>query len=124
MEGNMRTIQTRPTVLEIPFVNDKDEEVLRLYFDRSDENVNHFYSLIPDMEKRIKELDENPDIEFDTKEFMRNIADSFLGEGSFDKIYEINNSTFTAAKYVYQIAIGIKEEFEEEDKRAVFNKYK
>lgn len=120
----MKPIEIRPTVLNIPFVDNDGNEILRLRFDRSDDNVNNFYSIIPEMEEKIREIEENPGKDFDEREFIRRLADSFLGDGAFDKIYEINKSTFTTAKYIYQIAIGIKEEMEDEDKKAVLNKYK
>ena len=120
----MNAIKIRPTVMDIPFIDDEGKEVLRLHFDRSDENVNRFYGIIPEMESKIKEIEAEPEKEFDEKAFLREIADSFLGDGAFDKIYEINRSTFITAKYIYQIALGLKKEMEDEDIRAVFDKYK
>jgi hypothetical protein len=120
----MKPIKARPTIIDIPFVDENDNELFTLHFDRSDKNVNSFYDKMSGMEKTIKVLEENPEAEVDEKEFIKKIADSFLGEGAFEKIYSINNSTFSTAKYLFQIAVGIKEEFEEEDKKAVFDKYK
>ena len=120
----MRPIKVRPTIINIPFVDEQGNELLVLHFDRSDENVNNFKNIIPKLEEKIKEIDENPETDIDEKEFMTELTDSFLGTGAFEQICSINNSVFTASKYVFQIAIGIKEEIEEEDKRAVFDKYK
>lgn len=120
----MKPIKARPTIIDIPFVDEHENELFVLHFDRSDENVKKFYNIIPKLEEKIKEIDENPETDIDEKEFMTELTDSFLGAGAFEQIYSINNSVFTASKYVFQIAIGIKEEFEEEDKRAVFDKYK
>jgi len=120
----MKPIKARPTIIDIPFVDDNNNALFTLHFDRSDENVNEFYDKMSVMEEKIKKLEENPEIEFDEKGFVKDIADSFLGNGAFEKIYSINNSTFSTAKYLFQIAVGIKEEFEEEDKKAVFDKYK
>ena len=113
----MKPIKARPTIIDIPFVDENDNELFTLHFDRSDKNVNGFYD-------KMSELEENPEIKFDEKGFVKDIADSFLGDGAFEMIYSINNSTFSTAKYLFQIAVGIKEEFEEEDKKAVFDKYK
>lgn len=127
----MKPIRLRPTIIDIPFVNDQGEEILKLHFDRSDENIKRFFAAIPGIEKKVEEIEKQAeeaeneaDIKFDEMAFMKDIADSFLGDGAFEKIHALNDSVFTAAKYVMQIAIGIKEEIEEEDKRAVFDKYK
>ncbi|MGC4019211.1 MAG: hypothetical protein QM793_08330 [Muricomes sp.] len=120
----MKPIKVRPTVINIPFEDYDGNELFTLHFDRSDDNVQNFKRLIPKLEEKIKEIEETPDIDIDEKSFLSELADSFLGEGAFEKIYSINNSVFTSAKYVFQIAVGIKEEFEEEDKRAIFDKYK
>lgn len=120
----MKPIEIRPTIIDIPFIDSDGNEVLKLQFDRSDDNVKKFYAVIPEMAEKINEIEANPDHDFDEKQFIGKLADSFLGDGAFDKIYNLNNSTFTAAKYIYQIAIGIKEEMEDEDKKAVLSKYK
>lgn len=120
----MKPITIRPTVIDIPFVDSDRNEILRLQFDRSDRNMKNFYEVIPEIEEQIRAVEKDPETEFDEKSFIKKLSDSFLGEGAFDKLYAVNNSTFMAAKYVLQIAIGLKEEMEDEDKRAVFDKYK
>lgn len=119
----MKPIKIRPTVIKIPFVDENENELFTLYFDRSDNNIDNFKTLLQSMDEKIKEIESNSDNEIDEKAFMTEITDSFLGKGAFEKIYSINDSLFTAAKYVFQIAVKLKEEFEEEDKKAVFDKY-
>jgi hypothetical protein len=46
-----------------------------------------------------------------------------LGEGSYEKMYKLNPSVVIITQYLYMIALGIKEELESEDLKAVESKY-
>lgn len=116
----MKAIQLRKNLIEIPFQNDKGEVELTLYFDKSDENIKRLH-------KSINELNDLKDIKEDdfdeAKKVIKKITDSIFGNGSFDKLYELNPSIQIIGVYLYQIAIGIKEEFEEEDLKDIERKY-
>ena len=118
----LKTIQLDKTVIDIPFEQD-GKVVLTLHFDRSDENVKKFHDLQEKLQKKIDELNEKEATIEETTEVIKEIADGILGEGAFDAMYKLNPSTMIVAKYLYLIAIGIKEELEAEDFKAVEDKY-
>lgn len=121
----MKAIQLRRNTLDIPFLNESGEAVLTLHFDRSDENIEKFRETFPKLEKKIEEVeksDKEISIE-ETRDFLKETTDSFLGIGSFDALYQLNPSTNIVTLYLYQIAVGIKEELEAEDLKAVEKKY-
>ncbi|HJF87146.1 MAG TPA: hypothetical protein K8V88_06885 [Companilactobacillus farciminis] len=123
----MNVIKLRKNVIEIPFQDENGKEILKLQFDKSDEHVNQFQKDFNSFTKRFGGL-ENTTVDEDmepeeVKEIVKEFTDSMLGEGSFDAMYKLNPSTMIVTQYVYQIAIGIKEELEEEDLKAVEDKY-
>lgn len=121
----MKAIQLRRNTLDIPFLDESGEAVLTLHFDRSDENIEKFRETFPKLEKKIAEAEKNdkePSFE-ETRDFLKETTDSFLGDGSFDALYQLNPSLNIVSLYLYQIAIGIKEELEAEDLKAVEKKY-
>lgn len=119
----MKAIQLKKTVIDIPFEKD-GETVLTLHFDRSDAHVKQFYSLLDNLEKKVVSLEEKENLEWqDTEATIKEITDAMLGEGSFEEIYQLNPSLSIVTQYLYMIAIGIKEELEEEDLKAVESKY-
>lgn len=120
----MKPIKVRPTIIDIPFIDADGNEVLRLQFDRSDQTANKFFDSIPEIEEQIRTIEQDPNADFDECSLMGKLVDSVLGGGAFGKLRALNESTFMAAKYFLQIVIGIKEEMENEDKQAVFDKYK
>lgn len=121
----MKAIQLVTNTIEIPF--EKDGEVLfTLYFDRTDENKKRLQKAFKKLEGKMEVFEKK--VEEDTAldegiSFVKDVANKLLGEGSFDKMYEVNPSFEIVAKYLYLIMIGIKEEFEEEDLKAVESKY-
>lgn len=121
----MRAIQLVTNTIEIPF--EKDGEVLfTLYFDRTDENKKRLQKSFKELEEKMNELEKKGEDDVTIDEgvaFLKDTADKLLGVGSFDKMYEVNPSFEIVAKYLYLIMIGIKEEFEEEDLKAVESKY-
>ena len=119
----LKTIQLDKTVIDIPFEKD-GKVVLTLHFDRSDENVKKFYKLQEELQTKIDGLEKQKDAPLDeANKIIKQIADGILGDGAFDSMYKLNPSTMIVAKYLYLIAIGIKEELEAEDFKAVEDKY-
>lgn len=121
----MKAIQLVTNTIEIPF--EKDGEVLfTLYFDRTDENKKRLQKSFKELEEKMKEIEKKGEDNTTLDEgvsFVKDVANKLLGEGSFEKMYEVNPSFEIVAKYLYLIMIGIKEEFEEEDLKAVESKY-
>lgn len=121
----MKAIQLVTNTIEIPF--EKDGEVLfTLYFDRTDENKKRVQKSFKELEGKLNEFEKKGEDDTALDEgisFVKGVANNLLGEGSFEKMYEVNPSFEIVAKYLYLIMIGIKEEFEEEDLKAVESKY-
>lgn len=124
----MKVIKLRKNLIDIPFENENGETILLLHFDRTDDNVKRLYESFETLQKKLAAFEaiekEGKDPDFDEqKKFVKETCDSILGAGAFDKIYKLNPSVIIVASYLYQIAIGIKEELEEEDLKTVESKY-
>lgn len=121
----MKTIQLVTNTIDIPF--EKDGKILfTLHFDRTDKNKKRLQKSFKELEEKMNELEKKGEDEVTIDEgvaFLKDTADKLLGVGSFDKMYEVNPSFEIVAKYLYLIMIGIKEEFEDEDLKAVESKY-
>ena len=95
-------IQTKTHVIPIEIGD------VKLEFDMSDENIKKLFNSEHDIMKMIDEVDKN---DFDAqKEAVKSIVDKLLGDGSFDKLYELSPSVFIIVDYFLQIAQGLKEE--------------
>ena len=119
----MKAIQLRNTQLRIPFTDENGEEKAVLHFDRSDENIKRIMNFEQEFEEITKDFKGKEDNLDAQKEVLEKVYDSLLEEGAFSKLYEINKSTIVLSVYLLQIAIGIKEELEAEDLKAVEAKY-
>ena len=122
----MKAIQLVTNTIDIPFEDEKGKILFTLHFDRTDENKKRLMKSFEDLDEKMKELTAKNEDGVTIDEgvaFLKDTADKLLGEGSFDKMYEVNPSFEIVAKYLYLIMIGIKEEFEEEDLKAVESKY-
>ena len=117
----MKAIQLKKTVLDIPF-EENGKTVLTLHFDRSDDNRKRFYGLFKEMQGVIDNLSDDASVD-EQISIVKRLADGILGDGAFDKMYNLNQSVLIVAQYLFQIAIGIKEELEAEDLKAVEDKY-
>lgn len=109
----MKAIQLRKTTIDIPFM-DGEKELFTLHFDRSDKNIERLYNDYDELIKNTESITEETPLE-EVKPFVKDFTDSILGEGSFDKLYEISPSLQIVMIYIMQITIGIKEEVEQED---------
>lgn len=120
----MKAIKLVTTKIEIPFLDKDGKEALKLHFDRSDENVERLYTNFESLKERAEEhQNSNEESLASMREFLKDTTDSMLGEGSFDLIYDLTPSLNIIAVYLYQIAIGIKEELESEQIEALEEKY-
>lgn len=122
----MRAIKLVTNTIDIPFEDEKGKVLFTLHFDRTDENKKRLMKSFEDLDEKMNELTAKNEDDVTIDEgvaFLKETADKLLGEGSFDKMYEVNPSFEIVAKYLYLIMVGIKEEFEEEDLKAVESKY-
>lgn len=95
-------IQTKTHIIPIEIGD------VKLEFDMSDENVKRLFDSEKEIMKKINEVDKN-DFEAQ-KQAISEIVDTLLGEGSFDKLYNLSPSVFIVVEYFMQIAQGLKEE--------------
>lgn len=95
-------IQTKTHVIPIEIGD------VKLGFDMSDENIEKLFDSEHDIMKKISEVDKN-DFEAQ-KKAIKEIIDALLGDGSFDKLYDLSPSIFIVVEYFMQIAQGLKEE--------------
>lgn len=95
-------IQTKTHVIPIE-VGD-----IKLSFDMSDENLDKLFDSEHEIMNTLSKVDKN-DFEAQ-KKAIKKIIDEMLGEGSFDKLYDLTPSVFIVVEYFMQIAQGLKEE--------------
>lgn len=121
----MKPIQLRKTTIDIPFLDDKGNEQLVLHFDRSDENIKRLYRSFDEIKKQAEVFEkENTDDDFEeAAKFVKTTMDAVLGDGAFEQVYALSPSIFIVTTYFYQLAVGIKEELEQEDLQAAESKY-
>ena len=123
----MKPILLKKNQIEIPFQDSDGNTVLTLWFDKGDESlklINKEMKALGDIGKELegKDIPIEDDLE-EANKIAKKAADSLFGEGSYEKLYELNPSIFVVMNYIFQIAIGIKEELESETLKDVENKY-
>lgn len=119
----MKAINLVKTTIDIPFLDKEGNEALKLSFDRSDENIERLYSSLEELKERAATIDPTEGDITESKQFIKDTMDSMLGEGSFDKVYQLSPSLSIIGLYFYQIAVGIKEELESQKIEALEDKY-
>ena len=124
----MKPILLKSNKIEIPFQDANGNVVLTLWFDKGDEPLKKLEKEFEKIKETQKDLEIVGDDDFESsfdksKESIKQAADALFGIGSFKKLYDLNPSISIVADYVYQIAIGIKEELESETLKDVENKY-
>lgn len=81
---------------------------LKLEFDMTDENIKRLYDTEKELQKQLNLIEDD---DFDgNKKGVKKVVDYILGEGSFDKLYELSSSTMITVEYFTQICAGLKEE--------------
>src|SRR5699024_4440805 len=107
-------IQTQETQIPIEIGD------VTLYFDMSDDNIDNLFKAQETFEKEIAQID-NDDIE-GLKEMLRKTYDLILGEGAFDKVYELSPSVVILIRYFWAIFEGIVEEVEKRARQSKMQK--
>lgn len=97
-------IQTKTTQIPIELGD------LTLYFDMSDEGIEKLFKAGETFEKEIAKI-EKDDVD-SLKEMLKKTYDLFLGEGAFEKVYEIYPSIIVLTNYFWQIYEGLIDEIE------------
>lgn len=124
----MKPILLKSNKIEIPFQDANGNVVLTLWFDKGDEPLKRIEKEFEKLKETEEFLESKEPVSVDdtfekAKQSIKQAADSLFGDGAFEKLYELNPSVNIVAHYIYQIAIGIKEELESETLKDVEQKY-
>lgn len=96
-------IQTKKTGIPV-IIGD-----LELVFEATDESVATFLKNAKKVERELDEIkSDSPET---AKVVLKKAFDTILGEGTFDKVYEITPSVFIMTDYFIQIVEGLVDEF-------------
>lgn len=81
---------------------------LTLEFDMTDENIDRLIKGQQETQKELKDI-KTDDVD-SMKEVMKKAIDFILGDGAFEKIYNISPSVIIVADYYWSIIEGLQEE--------------
>lgn len=122
--GLKLTIQQN--TIPIEFENPETGEVaLTLYFDKSDESIEKMYKqdeVIKQLNNELEDKQNEGDME-DTKKIVRECFDSVLGEGSFEKVYDLNPSCLIILQYYLAAVVHIRQELDDFEGAKSLQKY-
>lgn len=100
-------IQTKTTKIPV-VIGDLEFE-----FDTSDESIKNFDKSATEVMKELDKIKVDQEDETSVeavKDVLKRGFDLFLGDGAFDKIYEVSPSVVIVMQYFEQVAEGITEE--------------
>lgn len=81
---------------------------LKFAFEITDEAIENYHKNVAKITDSLTKVKDD-DVE-GAKDILRKAYELFLGEGSFDAVYEITPSVVICMQYLYQIAEGIDKE--------------
>lgn len=119
----MKPIQLRSNFIDAGFKDSDGNIAFTIRFDRTDENIERLMNFEKEFEENNKEFNEETATREEKKEYVKNVVDSLLEKGSFDKLYNFNPSLEIVMNYLFEIVVGIKEDLEAENLKALENKY-
>ena len=88
---------------------------LKFTFKVTDEAVLNFRKESLRLKEELEKIQEAEEDEMNVekvRELLRQGFDAFLGEGAFEKIYEMSPSVVVVSRYFAQLVLGISEEIE------------
>lgn len=88
---------------------------LKFTFKVTDEAVLNFRKESLRLKEELEKIQEAEEDEMNVekvRELLRQGFDAFLGEGAFEKIYEMSPSVMIVSRYFAQLVLGISEEIE------------
>lgn len=96
---------------------------LKFTFETSDENIQRLYDKAKELEAQENEVDAT-DLEA-LKADIKLGYDVILGEGAFEKVYEISPSVLACRSYLFQVVDGIVAEIQKRSsvKEEKYNQY-
>lgn len=118
--AQMKKIKLRQSIIPIGIYDEDDNLVLELQFDKSDENIKKFYDAYAEMQ--VSDGKYKDSIE-DTKDYVKKYFDLMLGDGAFDKVYQLNQSIIIVVAYMMEISQYILDELDKDAELDILNKY-
>ncbi|MFW7409165.1 hypothetical protein ACODG4_04300 [Vagococcus fluvialis] len=120
----MKPIQLKRTVIDVPFVDNDGNQLLLLHFNQEQENMENLEKVLSDLGTQVEKMKDQEETSMsEYGQVIKSAFDSILGDGAYDQVYEISPNISFIANYLYQLAIGIKEEIEQEEVDIVKKKY-
>lgn len=119
---NVIKIQTQETAIPVEFGK------LNFKFDTSDDSIQEFYKAHAKLEKEMKGVEIVEGEELDgVKGILKEIYDTTLGAGAFEKIYKQTPSSLQLTGHLFNLMEGISEQIEalglSESQRTKVDKY-
>lgn len=118
----MKPIRIQKNYIQVPFVDEEGNVVLELKFELTDDSLSVLLNKQQEIKNMIVEQDDNEDTDF-AKSQLAEAYNAILGEGTFDKVYEINPSVIVLTSYLIQITEGLLNEIMQKMKADAMNKY-
>lgn len=105
----MLKITLQKNYIEIPIVDDEGKEVVSFKFDKTDEAIEKLEEQYKKVTELAKDNDNFKELE-SRKNFVKMAIDGTFGEGSFDKLYNLNPSLTIVTTYYIQLCLAVKED--------------
>ncbi len=120
----MKPIQLKRTVIEVPFVDNDGNQILLLHFNQEQKNMENLEKVLGELGENVEKMKNQEGISMSEYGYViKKAFDSILGEGAYDKVYDISPNISFIANYLYQLCVGIKEEVEREEVEMVKKNY-
>ena len=106
----VKAIKIKKAVLEIPFVDDDGNEIVKFEFDKSDDSAERVARVKEELMESVAKAENDENYNLDKLSVdMKKAFDSLLGEGAYDKLYELSPSWEIMIFYFIQVCQAIGE---------------
>ena len=111
--SKVKPIYIKKAVIEIPLVDESGKTVHTIKFNKTDNNIERVESMRNQVLKDINALTEKSEDELtldEVKKAIRNMIDGLIGEGTFNKLYELSPALDIVVYYFVEICKIIGQE--------------
>lgn len=122
----MKTVKLKSKDIIIPFEDTNGEIVLELSFKRDDSILVEIIESIEEVTKKFESYEKSEEFTYETaKERVKEAIDTWLGDGVFDKLFNLSPSVTMVIDLVSEIVIILGEELGNitRQKQQKINKY-
>lgn len=117
----MQVIKLVKNTIEIPFVDEDNNVVYTVHFDRTDEKVRALSKMMEELEDlKAEEVEEDYD---KAKDFVERVTDQCLGEGTFKVMFDHNPILLAVCNYLLAIGRILQDEILKETEGLLMNKH-